>query len=201
MSEDPPAAAKVLGDTAKELRGDRKLEVVARAARLAGLNWGTGRIADLEAGRVNPTLPTLIALCWAFRDLLEWPEMTLADLFAGDGYVTLMPDVVVPIELLRRALKGELADPPAGLQVVGRMGFPPSEDAVERSLLEADYRMADSVGIPADQAAAKMHALWGRSFTAERDQRAGPGANPQKRGRISRELKAELQEMIDRGDD
>lgn len=39
------------------------------------------------------------------------------------------------------------------------------------------------------------------SFTAERDRRAGPDANPQKRGRISRELKAELHEAVNNGDD
>ena len=83
----PPTVSEVLGRTARELRDGRKVELVARAARLAGLNWGTGRIADLEAGRVSPTLPTLIALCWAFRDLLGRP-LELPDLFVGDGKVT-----------------------------------------------------------------------------------------------------------------
>jgi hypothetical protein len=68
-------------------------------------------------------------------------------------------------------------------------------------MLEADYRMAHSVGISREMAAFEMEALWGRSFTAERDRRAGPDANPQKRGRISRELKTELQEAISQGDD
>ncbi len=66
-------------------------------------------------------------------------------------------------------------------------------------MLEADYRMAKSLGLDLDRAAAEMGALWGKSFTAERDRRAGCDANPQKRGRISRELKAELQEAINRG--
>src|ERR1700722_5821312 len=108
MSDRSPAAptvAEVLGLTALALRGDRKLELVARAARFAGLNWGTGRIADLEAGRVSPTLPTLISLCWAFRDLLGRP-VELPDLFVGDGDVTLAPGVAVPIALLRKALDG-----------------------------------------------------------------------------------------------
>jgi hypothetical protein len=225
-----PTVAEVVGRTARKLRGDRKIELVARAARLAGLNWGTGRIADLEAGRVSPTLPTLIALCWAFSDLLDRP-VGLAELFAGDGNVTLMPGVVVPVKLLRSALEGQLADPPIGV-ALARSGVPmagldlkasdiradkrrrvaeglptreilrnPRVRKVERSMLEADYRMAHSVGISAELAADEMEALWGRSFTAERDHRAGPDANPQKRGRISRELKAELQEAVNRGDD
>ena len=67
-------------------------------------------------------------------------------------------------------------------------------------MLEADYRMAQSVGIAKEMAAAEMQALWGRSFTAERDHRAGPDANPQKRGRVSRELKAELRAAVKNGD-
>lgn len=217
MSDNSPAptVAEVLGRTAQELRGDRKVELVARAARLAGLNWGTGRIADLEAGRVSPTLPTLIALCWAFSDLLERP-VSLAELFAGEGTVTLMPGVTVPVRLLRGALQGQLADRPVVLQLAqsadkrrrAAEGLPtreilrnPRVQKVERSMLEADYRMAHSVGLGVERAAAVMEALWGRSFTAERDHRAGPDANPQKRGRISRELKAELQEAINRGHD
>jgi hypothetical protein len=209
----PPTVAELLGRRAQQLRGDRKVELVARAARLAGLNWGTGRIADLEAGRVSPTLPTLIALCWAFTDLLKRP-VSLADLFPDDGNVTLMPGVVVPARLLRKALEGHLADPPAAVSLA-RSGFPiagldvPPSDVragkrlktVERSMLEADYRMAHSIGISPEMAAVEMAALWGRSFTAERDRRAGPDANPQKRGRISRDLKAELREAINRGDD
>src|ERR1700740_2479063 len=98
-SAEPPTVAAALGRTARSLRGDRKAELVARAASLAGLNWGTGRIADLEAGRVSPTLPTLIALCWAFRDVLG-RSVELPDLFAGDGNVDLAPGVIVPVALL-----------------------------------------------------------------------------------------------------
>jgi hypothetical protein len=144
-----------------------------------------------------PTLPTLIALCWAFRDLLGDEQIELSDLFAGNGHVTLSPGVAIPLEGLRAALDGRhLIGPPASL-VPARL----VSDAVERGLLEADYRMAHSVGIAPEIAAATMQELWGRSFTAERDRRAGPDANPQKRGRISRELKAELHKAVTDGDD
>jgi len=257
-SPTPPTVGEVLGRTARELRGDRKVELVARAAKLAGLNWGTGRIADLEAGRVSPTLPTLFALCWAFGDLLDRP-VRLAELFAGDGRVTLSPGVTIELAELRAALGGQpigtepvtpgiaaLRDKGIGIgidtDVLGRranireqrreelaadplglplgFGIPPKPfasgtpyperfkhvkmrevRAVERSLLEADYRLAHSLDLNFARAALEMAALWGRSFTAERDHRAGADANAQKRGRISRELKAELQEAINRGDD
>jgi hypothetical protein len=38
--------------------------------------------------------------------------------------------------------------------------------------------------------------LWKSAFTEERNRRAGPDANPQKRGRISRELRAELEKEL-----
>jgi hypothetical protein len=49
--------------------------------------------------------------------------------------------------------------------------------------------------------AAAMAALWGRTFTAERDHRAEPDAKAQRRGQISRQLKADLQEVINDGND
>jgi transcriptional regulator with XRE-family HTH domain len=223
----PPTVAEVLGRTARALRGNRKLELVAYAAKSAGLNWGTGRIADLEAGRVSPTLPTLFALCGAFGALLGRP-VSLAELFAGDGRVTLTADVTVELADLQEALKGRPIDPgPA--QFMARMGLAgavaaneqfvaagidppdilverrlydhPLVQQVKQSMLEADYRMAKSLGLDVDHAAFVMAHRWGHSFTAERDSRGGPDANPQKRGRVSRELKSELQEAINRGDD
>ena len=241
MSDDTaptaPTVAKVLGNTAIALRGERKVELVARAAKSAGLNWGTGRIADLEAGRVSPTLPTLFLLCVAFSDLLDRP-MTLADLFAGDGLVALNATSTADLGELRAVLGGQavgdampvgpslddlitevgtdlsddqksemvadirrdLRHDPHGLK---SMLIHPRAQKVRASFLEADYRMIQSLrlDIPGDpggftRAAVVMEKLWGRSFSDERDRRGGPGSNAQKRGRISRELKAELQEAL-----
>jgi hypothetical protein len=43
--------------------------------------------------------------------------------------------------------------------------------------------------------------LWQGTFTEERDRRAGPDANQQKRGRISRDLRAELEKALADGND
>jgi len=229
----PPSVAEVLGLTARALRGDRKVELVAHAAKSAGLNWGSGRIADLEAGRVSPTLPTLYALCVAFGILLDRP-LALADLFAGDGQVRIAADgAAVELCELRDMLSGRSVDYGTH-QIASRLSLEgtraaadqfadagvempdyvrtalrehPVAQIVRQNLLEADYRMLRSLGLNLDQpgaldeAAYLMADQWGRSFTAERDRRGGPDANPQKRGRISRELKAELREAINRGDD
>jgi transcriptional regulator with XRE-family HTH domain len=229
-----PTIAEVLGRTARELRGDHKLELVAYAAKSAGLNWGTGRIADLEAGRVSPTVPTLFALAGAFGVLLGRP-LKLAELFAGDGPVRLVPDATAELAEVRAALSGHPVNP--GLARVSAAtglgashliseqaaasfrehGVEPPDfitagvrehpfaQMVKQGMLEADYRVARSLGLDDDEAAVAMGSLWGRSFTAQRDleasRRYGPEANPQQRGRVSRELKAQLQEAINRGDD
>jgi hypothetical protein len=228
----PPSVAEVVGRTAQSLRGERKLELVARAARGAGLNWGTGRIADLEAGRVSPTLPTLFLLCVAFSDLLDRP-VGLADFLAGDGLVMLTAEATVKLPDLRAALAGQsigiepvghLLDDPVAAEAMKRGGIEvsdiranvrkqlaanphgpkmisPRARKVRDSFLEADYRMAHGLGLEFGRAADVMHRLWGRSFSDERDRRGGPGANAQKRGRISRELKQELSKAVGDGDD
>jgi hypothetical protein len=60
--------------------------------------------------------------------------------------------------------------------------------------------MCKNIGVDRFLAAA-MAALWGRTFSAERDNRAGPDANAQRRGQVSRQLKAELQQVIRHGND
>jgi hypothetical protein len=66
---------------------------------------------------------------------------------------------------------------------------------------ESDARICKSLGVDLDDGAAAMAKLWRSTFTTERDRRAGPDANPQRRGRISRQLKAELQKELARGHD
>jgi hypothetical protein len=70
-----------------------------------------------------------------------------------------------------------------------------------RDFSESDARMCKNIGVDQVLGAAAMAALWRRTFTAERDHRAGPDANAQRRGQISRQLKAELQEVINDGND
>jgi hypothetical protein len=62
-----------------------------------------------------------------------------------------------------------------------------------------DQRVAASLGLNTEQLCDAAVQLWGTVFSAERDRRAGPDANPQKRGRVTRELKAELKESFTDG--
>ena len=69
--------------------------------------------------------------------------------------------------------------------------------AVERESGEAEARAAKALGREpwvVNLASAK---LWKSTLSAERDRRAGPDASPQARGRITRELRAEIKAALD----
>ncbi|OBC03020.1 hypothetical protein [Mycobacterium sp. 852002-40037_SCH5390672] len=65
---------------------------------------------------------------------------------------------------------------------------------------EPEERLARGSVLDHSRLAAEMLAQWGKSFSAKRDELAGPEANAQKKGRIARALKAELKAVLD-GDD
>jgi DNA-binding transcriptional regulator YiaG len=64
----------------------------------------------------------------------------------------------------------------------------------------AENRLAQRLKVSRDKLAALSFRLWdGRTFAEERDQRAGDDANSQKRARVSRELRAQLEEELANG--
>ncbi len=204
-----PAAALVLGRTARALRGDHKTSALAQAVTDAGLKWSTGHVAQLEAGRLSPTVTTLYALASAFSALLG-RKVTLGDMLAGDGSVKLGDRTEVELETLRAALAGKPVEPPSPAKVVAasmarleeeietwpqrlreRFGQMPGgwhKDTVE-TFVEADWRVAQQLGISRSRAIAEMALLWHRSLSAEQTTRPARPASQQKRGRISRKLK------------
>ena len=65
---------------------------------------------------------------------------------------------------------------------------------------EPEQLLERNLGLDRDRLIAEMAALWGRAYSAERDQAGGPGSNAQKKGRAARELKSELKRVLN-GDD
>lgn len=104
--ETPVALPEVVGRNARRLRGDATADQLAKAARREGLNWGTGRISDLEHGRVSPTLSMLVALAAALHSVSRTP-VTLADLVEHDGLVQVTSTRAVKDVALQRFLRGE----------------------------------------------------------------------------------------------
>jgi hypothetical protein len=218
-----PALSQVVGWNARELRGSVTADELATVARRWGLNWGTGRISDLEAGRVSPTVPTLIALAEALGAVRGEP-ITLADLTRYDGYVSLTKELIVsgdvvprllsgdPVEIEAREVLGGLEHLEAAARAVREhieymesinpklsdVSFGAITD-VQRRSGEAEDRMAKVLGVErfvVDYASAY---LWQQTVADERDLRAGEGASAQKRGRITRQLQAELKAVLDGG--
>jgi hypothetical protein len=208
--------AAVMGQSARKLRGDATLDDVAKVARACGLNWGTGRVSDLEHGKVSPTLPTLVALALLFSELLGRP-VTLGDLVRTDKSVAVTPRISVSGEELRRYLSGDAVtaagqyrrESSAALQSVASSDYRKNWPARLRSVSkgatmrilgeigEPEERLARELGIDHTRLAAEMLALWGKSFSAERDRLAGPEANAQKKGRVARALKVDLKAVLD----
>lgn len=65
----------------------------------------------------------------------------------------------------------------------------------------AEQRLARQLEVKPAELAAASFRLWKRTFTEERDRRAGTEANQQKKGRISREMRAELEGELAHGHD
>jgi transcriptional regulator with XRE-family HTH domain len=205
------SVAQVVGENAKALRVDARvtLEEFARSARLWGLPWSTGRVGDFENGRVAPSFPTFYAVALALRLATKRP-VTLADLFAGKGTVEINDRLAVPLSALRDAVSGgpvtgklQKIQEPRGLGAsVAKFTHAALTRMMDRDFREADYRLSRSImGYSPEVVAEVMVKLWERPFTAERDRRAEPGANPQRKGIISRQLKAELEKALADGND
>lgn len=181
---------EVAGAQARALRkgADKSLEDVAAAARSYGLRWSTGSVSDFESGRATPSLPTLLVVVAALGDVIGRPVSLPDDLFGGSGFVAINDKLdSIALEKFRAILSGK----PMRLK-------PAAAGGVLQEFRESDMRMCKNIGVSLDIGAAAMAELWGRTFVAERDHRAGPDANAQRRGQISRQLKAELQKSIDR---
>lgn len=66
---------------------------------------------------------------------------------------------------------------------------------------QSDERVAARLGVPMMQLLGMSFRLWGHSVSSEIAKRSEPGDSPQARGHITRQLEAELREVLDRGDD
>jgi hypothetical protein len=217
-----PTLAEVVGNNAKRIRGTATLEQMAKAAKYYGLPWTIGRVGSFESGKVSPRLDTLIAVCAALRTITG-DAVTLPDLVrVGPRRVAVSPRITMNLAKLQGALSAEpikiaaadLTGEKERLEALGAAteadfrSWQPALQHVDLALrvrvldafTEGDHEVARSLEISPIHAAAAMARSWGRTFVAERNKRAGADANAQRRGHISRELKAELRKVID-GDD
>ncbi|OBG76248.1 MULTISPECIES: transcriptional regulator [unclassified Mycobacterium] len=175
-------------------------------------------------------LVVLLALNLAAADSGEADAggFTLADLLAGNGLVQLTDTLDVPGDHLADVCRGKNFTEPGQRKKYGftRLRSPgplrPDEiratakglaklteyvepfaagvaDVLQRSGL-TEYRLAKQLKMSDKELAAHSFALWRSTFSEERDRRAGSDANRQKKGRVSRELRVELERALADGD-
>lgn len=191
------SVAKVVGANARAIRLDANvtLDRLAAAMKLCGLRWSTGRIGSFESGHVPARFETLYTVALALGQATG-RAVRLADLFAGEDDVAINDELVAPLSAMRAVVSGEPVS--IGETEMTRNALGPSargwaDVAVHTEFREADTRVCRQLGITPQRGAAAMGSLWAHTFSAERDLRAEPGANAQRRGQISRQLMTELQ--------
>ncbi len=213
--------ADVIGANAHRLRSQAglTLDQVSIAARRRGLRWSESRVADFEAGRVAPNLGTLAAYCIALSDLgcseatlprlveystpvqindelLLW-EFDLVNLMSGRPVEEPKPVETQPEDEESFTLIDTPFERSVAWRVTSRYGLHfPTLGAVKKASGATEERLRKSLGSSSMLLAHLSAALWKQTFSQERDMRAGAGANAQKRGQVSRQMRAELQAAI-----
>jgi transcriptional regulator with XRE-family HTH domain len=201
--------AAVLGANCQRIRtgGGVTQDELARAARQVGLKWTASKVRDFESGRSAPTFATVLALTAALDSVVTRARMTaqatqegieiavgidpvrLADLVRFDGNVSITEEFTPTGERLADLCNGGTWD-------LSESVFDWSE-----MLGLTEERIAAGLGISIDRLGVESLRLWNTTFSAQRDRLAGPGANAQRKGRITRQLKAELEKVLTDGDD
>jgi len=197
--------AKLPGSNVRRLRLEAGVTLAdfAKEAKRQGLKWGPGRVSDLEGGRVEAKLDTLLAVAQVLANLTGRP-VTLPELFEGDpraeflGGEPVQPSEqtdATPTEVVRRNGWPDLASAAAELGV--------TEDQVAPVLLAyeetglVDQRAAKALGLSVLELTCHTVALWGHNFEAERDRLAGPNAHAARQGEVTRQLRQQVQDRLD----
>lgn len=101
----------VVGANTRRLRTDHgiTLDQVARECSRRGLRWATPRAGEFERGKIPATVPVMLIVADALRNLTGGP-VTLSDLVQHDGYIWLNETGSLHGEMFQRALGGAPVD-------------------------------------------------------------------------------------------
>lgn len=194
-----------MGTNARRIRqaAGVTLEDFAEGIRHQGLNWSTGRVGDLDGGRVEAKLSNALAIAQTLANVTGQP-VALADLFADTDSEALFrgeplrpqdnhghdPDAS-PLDLARRNGWENLAQAAADFDVP-QTRVTPYLVAFD-SIRVTDRRAAKALEMSLVELTAWAVRLWGHSLTTERDRRAGPDADVSQLGSITRQLRDEIE--------
>lgn len=186
---------------------------LAQTARQFGLKWTASKVRDFESGRSAPTFATVLALTAALNGAItrvrlsahttqqgheiaiQFNPVRLADLVSFAGQVTITEELELDGAQLADFCRGGTWEDGAD------SGIDWVERSAKRVLGLTEERVAAGLGVTPERVHTESLRLWNTTFSAQRDRLAGPDANRQRKGRITRQLKAQLQKAITDGDD
>jgi len=214
--------AVVVGRNCKRIRNEIGLtqNEFARYARDNGLRWNSSAVADFENGRSSPTFGTVLAVSLALEvaaqvaNRYRWRRETggvFPELVQADGDIQLNKELAMPAHLVAEVCRGmpwevwasrgdESKESLAFDQALWGDG---ALTAAQRLMVRSgqpEERLARQLNIELSRLSDISNLLWQKTFSEERDRRAGAGANAQKKGRVSRELRQELEQELADGD-
>lgn len=213
---------EVIGGNLRSIRAEHGLTLagVAQAVREYGQYWSTGRVSDIESGRGSASIEVLVVLAFALSDLTDKPVRTTdllrssAGVELGDGFALtgrafsdvvrddrgpgdLGPEDVVGAEDELREIMAR------SIEALGRYGRGLTVGQIRgarKDWRDADQRAARKLGLTDEEFMGLCLRVFGRLMSAEAEERAGEGATPQKRGRVTRGLLEKLRAANDGND-
>ncbi len=190
--------ATLIGRNARRIRSDANLTLDRVASEVSALGhaWSHSRVAAFERGDVSPTLPIILVVCAALARLLD-KDVTLADLTASVDRVQITEGLAAEASAVSAVLSGASAATIAPPDPFARPQDSPEDRRVAFNTGRAERDLAQTLGEDLRLVSIASAQLWGKSYSEERDHRAGPDASPQAKGRISRTLKTELAEFLE----
>jgi transcriptional regulator with XRE-family HTH domain len=196
MTTTPIAA--VLGANCRRIRTNAQVtqDELARAARQVGLRWTASKVRDFEVGRNAPTFATVLALTAALDTVTTGEPVRLADLVVTDGDVTVTDDFELDGDRLADFCSGGTWERSSA---DGDIDWRESVIDWPKVLGLTEQRVAAELGVSPETLGDTSLRLWETTFSAKRDQIAGPDAKPQRKGWATRQLKAALQKELTRG--
>lgn len=208
--------SEVMGHNVRKLRGKYTMDEVAQVARKKlGLRWSSGNVSAIEAGTSSVTITNLLILSYVLGeltgqsisplDLLEFEGrvktgIRKADILAKDFQIWFQegnPQFKIDLDTARKIEQkirsGEI-DKKLKKQWAGipKDATPDEVIDAEDTSTPAEDRAAKSLDMQVRVFRFWARRLWGQSFEDKRDELAGEAASPQKKGRISRELKYQI---------
>lgn len=189
------------------------MDQLAAEGRDVGMNWSAGSISAIERGNFKPTLDVLIALAAALGELLhpedDDPGVSIDELVETPGLIQITDNRLMNTNDLLVWLAGRglyfRPDPEMVAKVqrmvneqfkrINTLHLPELSMGEFKKLgttTAGEERLAKRAEIDPLELKAWAHHLWGMSIEDQRDQQAGPNSTPQKKGRVSRELIAEI---------